>query len=159
MPVITEKTVPVWVFCPDAVCPGYKTEPMEGLLREVGTTNFEEAGPEAAGGNAVCTSTIRYFVPSGETDEHGYHVEAQLPCPHCDMDRQVSGSERPRYPRSTPMDPEELVHRRTRDDRLRDAELAHTRQSSEVSELKAQIAELTALVAQQQEQPKPKAKA
>jgi hypothetical protein len=72
MPTITETPVRLWAFCPDATCPGYETREVDGIAREISRTAFEEAGAGTINGNSVSTSFMQYFVPSGDTDEHGH---------------------------------------------------------------------------------------
>lgn len=97
MPTITDTPTTVFIFCPSGSCAGYRTEEVDGIAREIARSAFEEAGPQAPNGSAIATSFIKHFVPSGETDEHGYAIAAELTCPYCNRERQVSGSPRPVY--------------------------------------------------------------
>jgi hypothetical protein len=80
MPTITETPVRLHVFCPNGACVGYETHEVDGLAREVSRTAFEEAGPGTVNGNVTSTSFMQFLVPSGETDEHGYSIAAELTC-------------------------------------------------------------------------------
>jgi hypothetical protein len=144
MPTITENTVPVWVFCPDGGCIGYDTQETEGIAREVSRSAFEEAGPQTLNGNAVASSVFQFFVPSGETDEYGHALAAELECEHCGRALQVSPTPRPEYANVSNQDPMALLNRRKEAERgkERDSEVMSLRAA-----LEAQQAQMAAVLA------------
>jgi hypothetical protein len=129
MPTITETPVRLHVFCPNGACVGYETHEVDGVAREVSRTAFEEAGPGTVNGNVTSTSFLQFLVPSGETDEHGYSIAAELTCPHCERAMQISSTERPEYANLSNQDPMALLNRRKEAERAsnRDVELAELR--------------------------------
>lgn len=144
MPTITENTVPVWVFCPDGGCLGYETQEMEGVAREVARSAFEEAGPQTLNGNAIASSVFQFLVPSGDVDEHGHAIGAELECEHCGRALQLSPSPRPEYTNSSGQDPMTLLNRRKEAGRAleRDSEVVALR-----AQLDAQQAQMSAFIA------------
>jgi hypothetical protein len=149
MPTITENPVTLHAFCPDGSCIGYLTREVDGIAREVSRTAFEEAGPGTVNGNVVSTSFMQYLVPSGEVDEHGQSIAAELECEHCGRAMQVSPEPRPEYANMSNQDPMALLNRRKEAERAvnRDVELA---------ELRGMV---QALTSQQVKAPRSKAKA
>ena len=144
MPTITENTVPVWTFCPDGGCPGYETQETVGIAREIARSAFEEAGPGTVNGNSVASSFFQFLVPSGETDEYGHAIAAELECEHCGRSLQVSPTPRPEYANVSNQDPMALLHRRKEAERSveRDSEVAALK-----AQLEAQQAQMAAFMA------------
>src|SRR4051812_4676625 len=120
MPTITENTVPVWTFCPDGACLGYECQETVGIAREVARSAFEEAGPQTLNGNAIASSVFQFLVPSGEVDEYGHAIGAELECEHCGRALQVSPTPRPEYANVSNQDPMSLLNRRKEAERGRE---------------------------------------
>lgn len=146
MPTVTEQPATLYAFCPDGACFGYKTEEVEGIVRETHVSYADQGSPNTPG---VERSFAVPLVLSDETDGDGIPVPSVLPCPECGKPRQLSVSPRPEYPRNSNQDPMALLQQGKQEGRLR--ELEHSKELEAVQR-EAEMAKLAATVEVQQAQ-------
>ena len=143
MPTVTVKDTTLYAYCLDGRCAGYKEEPVQGVAQETSLT-YLELGGDMPGFER---SNERYLV----LGDDGEPVE--LPCPHCGKPRDLSPNPRPEYPRNSGQDPMLLLQLGQQEGRLRDlehaAQLKSVQESAELAELRAQVAEMRALLTDQ----------
>lgn len=142
MPTITQQTVEGYAHCRDSLCPGNEQE-LVHAVRELSELYYKEWDPDGVPG--VMNSTVRFmFADPGD-----------VACPHCGQNREVTDQERPVYPVMT----SQLDGVKTTDQRFllelqkKGLILAPGEQlqngggeSSEVAELRRQVAELTGML-------------
>lgn len=133
-PTVTESEVDAYAHCGNALCPGYRQEPVRAVKTLV------ERSYQSGGGDWAFTE--------GSSEHLRFADEAEIKCPHCDQSRMVTQQKRPRYqplsghPQNgllniTGFDPAKVNGPA---DEKAAAEAAQLR--AEMAELKAQMAEL-----------------
>jgi hypothetical protein len=149
MPTVTEQPKTLYAFCPDGACYGYKTEEVQGVVRETHISYADQGSPNTPG---IERSFLTPLVLSDDTDGDGHPIPAELPCPECGKPRQLSTEPRPEYPRNSNQDPMALLQLGKQEGRLRDLEhakdLEDSERKAELAELRAQVAEMRAALAE-----------
>lgn len=97
MPVITEQPATVYLHCRNVYCPGNDQQQAEGRRVEEAQTFGEN------GGDGIFTHFVERSMVVYRADE------AQLPCPGCGEDREVTGDPRPSYQPLSGYDPRGLL--------------------------------------------------
>jgi hypothetical protein len=144
---VIEDVVKAYAFCPNAQCLGYQQEPVDGIRTTTAYTYLDKGGD----------------MPGVEssTEMTRFADEAQAVCGQCSGPRLISEQERPLYPNISGHDPmglfefkgktegelREMRHQREIDELKRDVEL---------KDLRAELAELKALLSEKANKPGPK---
>lgn len=150
MPTVTETIVTAHAHCQDAQCLGYIQEPVQA-----GHTHVELSYLDLGGDNPGIERTFDYLRFADDADQS---------CPHCQKPRAVTDQTRPEYLNLSGHDPmglfelkgqmkgeiQNLQHARELDEATRGREFA---------EMRAEIASLRTLLAQQANAPQPPAPA
>jgi len=134
-----ETNVTGWAHCGDARCPGYGQKPAEGIRTIV------EHTIGSRGGDGIFVNIVE------NTNEYlRFSDSADIACPDCGKDREISLQERPVYPVITGFPQLGLLQTPQFDPSVRntkadeDAALAQAEQNKRMVELEATVARLTA---------------
>jgi hypothetical protein len=98
MPTITEAPVRAYCHCRDARCPGYQQQEIDAVREEASYT-FGENGGDGVFTHMVESSRVEYRAAD----------EADVACPVCSADREVTGTPRPQYVNESGFDPMGLL--------------------------------------------------
>jgi hypothetical protein len=86
MPAITEVTISAFAHCSDVGCPGSAQQPVDGVRREVSETIGERGGDGPFVGVTENSTIYTQFADP-----------ADVVCPECGKDREITDQERPNY--------------------------------------------------------------
>ena len=85
MPTTAAESVSAFAFCKDTGCPGYVQRPVDAL-RQVQSWTFQDCGGDGSVPGEYRSAEYLSFAD-----------QADVACPHCGVDREVSLQERPDY--------------------------------------------------------------
>jgi hypothetical protein len=154
MPTATETPVEAYAFCLDARCGGYLQEKVQGVRTTTSWTYLDMGGDMP--GEERSTDMIRFA------------DESDAVCGVCEGPRGISEQVRPEYPNVSGHDPMGLFEfrgkterelqeiRSNRDLDAKDREIEALKRSSELEALRAEMAELKAMLAEKANKPGPK---
>ena len=135
MPTVLETTIAGYASCMDALCPGYRQEPV-GVVRREQQFSYIELGGDLPG------------IERSSIDAAGFADDTDIPCPHCGKPRIAALDERPDYPRTSGQDPLRLLNM-THDQQVRDMQISGLQRDKQVAEMTAELARLRADLAEQ----------
>lgn len=128
--------------CRDSFCPGEVQEPVGGNREEV-SFRFTELGGDAPG-----------------YERSNVHVrfanEADIPCPHCGQDREITEQKRPRY--ETSVGNPDYLKQLIEQGRVKQPGEVAEAGDARIAALEAQLAEMRALLEGKANKPGPKPK-
>lgn len=143
MPTATETPVQGLAHCQDARCMGYEQEPVQAIQTITEVTYLDNGGD----------------MPGIEQSFHDLRFvdENDVECVHCGKPRVVTSQQRPEYPNVSGHDPMGLFEFRGKTEgQIKELhykqELAEKDRELEVQGLRAELAELRALLTQQAQQ-------
>lgn len=149
MPTVTEDIVRAYAHCQSAKCIGNKQQDVDGI-RTTTVYTYIDLGGDLPG-------------PERSTERVRYADNADAVCPHCDGPREISEQPRPQYAPVSGQAQDTLLHLGETQARVRDVEHAREvdelKRELEMRELKSELAEMKALLADKANKPGPKARA
>lgn len=132
MPTVSEQQLAGYAHCEDPMCSGSKQQPVD-VVRSTVSVSYVELGGDLPG-----------FERSFE--HYGFADEADRECPVCGKPRAAATQERPVYP--TSQYAQDGLLKIIQEGAVKPMSEAAALRDGEIDELKAQIAELKALVSE-----------